>query len=163
MALLSTIWSVYAAWTFYKAVEYGVDVCLLATVLVMATKSEEWKKFTDWTWILFGIMLVNVWLGCIWDPLDALAKGGIYGQATIVISSVMAIIVSGFWQTLYLYVQRGQGANAFDSLSGRIEWWEVALDKFSNYPFTGLGMWAAARFGVLAKIGYTSTATIHSV
>src|SRR5437660_7941593 len=252
MALFSTIWSVYAAWTFYKAVEYGVDVCLLAAVLVMATRSEEWKKFTDWTWILFGIMLVNVWVGCIWDPLDALAKGGIYGQAgigelgvwlqgvfpdvssnqigeyaacltalalcrllpmnrkrenmawymfvflfgfvtvifaqtrsalggfciavfliyllssrvgqgaTIVISSAMLIIVSGFWETLYLYVQRGQGANAFDSLSGRIEWWEVALEKFSNYPFTGLGMWAAARFGVLAKIGYTSTATIHS-
>jgi O-antigen ligase len=252
MALLSTSWSVYAAWTFYKAVEYGVDVCLLAAVLVMATKSEDWKKFTDWTWILFGIMLVNVWIGCIWDPLDALSKGGIYGQqgigelgvwlqgvfpdvssnqigeyaacltalalcrllpmnrrrentawyifvflfgfvtiifaqtrsalggfciavfliyllsnrvgqgAAIVISSGVAILVSGFWQTLYLYVQRGQGANAFDSLSGRIEWWEVALEKFSNYPFTGLGMWAAARFGVLAKIGYTSTATIHS-
>lgn len=252
MALLSTIWSVYAAWTFYKAVEYGVDVCLLAAVLVMVTKSEDWKKFTDWVWILYGLMLVNVWIGCIWDPVDALAKGGIYGQqgigelgvwlqgvfpdvssnqigeyaacltalalcrllpvnrkrvntawymfvflfgfvtviyaqtrsalggfciavflifllsrriaqgAAIVISSVFVIIVSGFWEVLYLYVQRGQGASQFDSLSGRIEWWQVALEKFSNYPFTGLGMWAAARFGVLAKIGFSSTATIHS-
>ena len=39
---------------------------------------------------------------------------------------------------------------------------EAALRQFANYPFTGLGMWAAARFGVLPKIGYTQTATIHS-
>src|SRR4029077_15837779 len=99
---------------------------------------------------------------CIAVFLIYLLSSRVGQGATIVISSTMLIIVSGFWETLYLYVQRGQGANAFDSLSGRIEWWEVALEKFSNYPFTGLGMWAAARFGVLAKIGYTSTATIHS-
>jgi O-antigen ligase len=49
-----------------------------------------------------------------------------------------------------------------ESFSSRLEWWEVALEKFAMYPFTGLGMWAAARFGVLAKIGFTQTATIHS-
>jgi O-antigen ligase len=48
------------------------------------------------------------------------------------------------------------------SFSGRLEWWEVALQQLANYPFTGLGMWAAARFGVLAKLGFTQTATIHS-
>jgi len=252
MALFSTIWSVYAAWTLYKAIEYGVDVCLLGTILLVVTKSEDFKKFTDWVWILYGVMLVNVWFGCIWDPLDALAKGGIYGQAgigelgvwlqgvfpdvssnqigeyaacitalalcrllplsrkrqntawyiavfifgfvtvifaqtrsalggfciavfliyllsnrvgqgaSIVFASLLAIIVSGFGEVLYLYVERGQSANAMSSLSGRVEWWEVALEKFSNYPLTGLGMWAAARFGVLAKIGFSSTATIHS-
>ena len=30
MTLLSTIWSVYWQWTFYKSIEYGVDVCMLA-------------------------------------------------------------------------------------------------------------------------------------
>jgi O-antigen ligase len=49
-----------------------------------------------------------------------------------------------------------------ESLSGRLEWWQVAMEKFTDYPFTGLGMWAAARFGVLAKLGFTQTATIHS-
>ena len=48
------------------------------------------------------------------------------------------------------------------SFSGRLEWWEVAMHQFLNYPLTGLGMWAAARFGVLAKLGFTQTATIHS-
>ena len=47
-------------------------------------------------------------------------------------------------------------------ISGRLEWWEVALQQFANYPFTGLGMWAAARYGVLAKLGFTQTSSIHS-
>jgi O-antigen ligase len=249
---MSTIWSVYAAWTLYKAIEYGVDVCLLAVTLYVIRDSIDFKRLTDWIWVLYGIMLLNVWAGCLWDPLDALDKAGIYGQqgigelgvwlqgvfpdvssnqigeyaacltalalcrllpisrkrvntawyvfvflfgfvtviyaqtrsalggfciavflifllsnrvqhgAAIVIGSLFAILISGFGEVLYLYVQRGQSANAFDSLSGRVEWWEVALEKFSNYPLTGLGMWAAARFGVLAKIGFTQTATIHS-
>jgi O-antigen ligase len=82
--------------------------------------------------------------------------------ATIVISSCFMIIVTGFYQYLWDYLKRGQSDNQLDSFSSRLEWWEVALEKFAMYPFTGLGMWAAARFGVLAKIGYTQTATIHS-
>jgi hypothetical protein len=39
---------------------------------------------------------------------------------------------------------------------------EAALRQFANYPFTGPGMWAAARFGVLARIGFAQTAAIHS-
>jgi hypothetical protein len=253
MALLSTIWSVYAAWTLYKAIEYGVDVCIFGTIiLLVGTSTEGYKKFLDWTWVLYGVMLLNVWFGCVWDPLDALNKAGIYGQqgigelgvwlqgvfpdvssnqigeyaacltalalcrllpisrkrvntawywfvflfgfitviyaqtrsalggfciavflifllsnrvqhgAAIVISSVFAIIVTGFGETLLLYVERGQSANMMSSFSGRLEWWQAALEKFTDYPLTGLGMWAAARFGVLAKIGFTQTATIHS-
>src|SRR5581483_11105430 len=55
-----------------------------------------------------------------------------------------------------------QSANQLESFSSRLVWWEVALEKFAMYPFTGLGMWAAARFGVLAKLGFTQTASIHS-
>src|SRR4029077_3435307 len=99
---------------------------------------------------------------CIAVFLIFLLSNRVQYRDAIVIGSLVAIIVSGFSEVLSLYVQRGQSANAFDALRGRVEWWEVALEKFSNYPLTGLGMWAAARFGVLAKIGYTSTATIHS-
>ncbi len=72
------------------------------------------------------------------------------------------IIITGFGQFIFDYLKRGQSANEMASFSGRLEWWEVAMRQFANYPFTGLGMWAAARFGVLAKLGFTQTATIHS-
>jgi O-Antigen ligase len=252
MALLSTIWSVYWQWTLYKAVEYGVDVCLFGVVLYLVSKTADYKFFMDWTWVLYGVLLANIWFGCVWDPNDALMKGGLYGVqgigglgvwlqgvfpdvssnqlaeyaaciaviglcrllpmnrkrenvawysfvflfgfvtmifgqtrsavggfciavflifllssrvaqgAAIVISSCFMIIVTGFYQYLWEYLKRGQSDNQLDSFSSRLEWWQVALEKFANYPFTGLGMWAAARFGVLAKIGYTQTATIHS-
>lgn len=252
MALMSSMWSVYWEWTLYKAVEYGVDVCLFGTILYVVTSTKEYKRFADWTWVLYGIMLVNIWAGCVWDPNDALMKGGQYGVAgigglgvwlqgvfpdvssnqlaeyaacisvvglcrllpmnrkrknvawywfvflfgfvtmifgqtrsavggfcvavfliyllssritqgaAIVLSSCFLIIVTGFYEYLWDYLKRGQSDNQLESFSSRLEWWEVALQKFANYPFTGLGMWAAARFGVLAKIGYTQTATIHS-
>jgi len=252
MTLLSTIWSVYWQWTFYKAIEYGVDVCMLAVCLYMIKTTEEYKKFFDWTWVLYGVMLLNIWFGCVWDPKDALLKGGLYGVqgigglglwlqgvfpdvssnqiaeyaacvtavalcrllpmnrkrentawylflfvssfvtvifaqtrsavaglgvaifliyllssrvlqgAMIVMSSLVMIIITGFGEYIFDYLKRGQSANQMESFSSRLEWWEVALEKFAMYPFTGLGMWAAARFGVLAKIGFTQTATIHS-
>ncbi|HZQ69645.1 MAG TPA: O-antigen ligase family protein [Terriglobales bacterium] len=252
MTLLSTIWSVYWQWTLYKSIEYGVDVCLLAVILYVVKKSDEYLLFMNWTWALYGVMLLNIWFGCIWDPKDALLKGGIYGVqgigglgvwlqgvfpdvssnqiaeyagcvavialcrllpmnrrrektalysvififgfvtmifaqtrsavagfcvavfliylfssrvgqgAMIVFSGLTLTIVSGFGQYIFDYLKRGQSANQLESFSSRLEWWEVALEKFAMYPFTGLGMWAAARFGVLAKLGFTQTATIHS-
>lgn len=252
IALLSTIWSIYWQWTFYKAIEYGVDVCMLAAALYVVETAADYKKFFDWTWFLYYVMLLNVWFGCIWDPKDALLKGGIFGVqgigglgvwlqgvipdvssnqigeyaacvtmvalcrllpidrkrentslylflfvasfvtvifaqtrsavggvgiavfmvyllssrvlqgAMIVCSSLFMIIITGFGDYIFVYLKRGQSANEMASFSGRLEWWEVAMRQFANYPFTGLGMWAAARFGVLAKLGFTQTATIHS-
>jgi len=252
ITLLSSIWSIFWQWTAYKAIEYGVDVCLLAVALHMTRTTAQFKKFFDWNWFLFGVMLANIWFGCVWDPKDALLKGGafgvqgigglgvwlqgvlpdvssnqlaeyaacvtmvalcrllpmnrkrentswylfvfvgglvtvIFGQtrsavagicvglfliyllssrvlqgAMIVISGVLITIISGFGDYLFVYLKRGQSSNQMESFSGRLEWWEVALEKFAMYPFTGLGMWAAARFGVLAKIGFTQTASVHS-
>lgn len=251
-ALLSTVWSVYWQWTFYKAIEYGVDVCMLAVILIMARTSKDFKRLFDWTWILYAALLLNVWFGCVWDPKDTLLKGGLYGVqgigglgvwlqgvwpdvssnqigeyaacitavalcrllplnrkrenlawnltvfgfgfitvifaqtrsalggfclavfliyllssrvgqgATIVISSLVVTFVSGFGSVVMDYIRRGQSQNQLDSFSSRMEWWQAALEKFELYPLTGLGMWAAARYGVLAKIGLTQTATIHS-
>lgn len=252
MCLLSSIWSVYWQWTFYKAVEYGVDIVMLGVVVYVAKSTEEYFSFWNWTWFLYGIMLLNVWFGAVWDPNDALLKGGAYGEqgigglgvwlqgvfpdvssndlaeyaaclcavalcrllplnrkrentswysflflasfvtlifgqtrsalggfciavflvyllssrvgqgAMIVIGSLMAVIVSGFGDYIFDYLKRGQSANQLESFSSRLEWWEAALRQYAIYPLTGMGMWAAARFGVLAKIGFTNTATIHS-
>jgi hypothetical protein len=252
MALLSSIWSVYWQWTFYKAVEYGVDIVTLAVIVYVIKTTKEFKSFWDWTWVLYGVMLANIWFGAVWDPKDALLKGGAYGEqgigglgvwlqgvfpdvasndlaeyaaclaalalcrllplnrkredtswnmfvfifafttlifgqtrsalggfliavflvyllssrvgqgAAIVISGLIGVIISGFGDYIFEYLKRGQSANQLESFSSRLEWWEAALRQYAIYPLTGMGMWAAARFGVLAKIGFTQTATIHS-
>jgi hypothetical protein len=252
VALTSSLWSVYWLWTFYKAVEYGVDVCCLALVIYMCRSSKDWKRQTDWNWILYGMLLLNVWFGCVWDPADALMKSGRYGVegigglgvwlqgvfpdlssnsigefaacitavavcrllplnrrrvntawyltifvagfitmifaqtrsafggfcvavffiylmsnrvgqgAAICIGGSLAAIGLGWGNVVLDYLKRGQSSSQLDSLSSRVEWWQAALEKFGNYSLTGMGMWAAARFGVLAQIGRAQTATIHS-
>lgn len=252
VALVSCSWSIYWQWTFYKSVEYGVDVCLLAAVVYAVRNTKDYRMFFDWNWVLFGIMLLNVWFGCVWDPGDALLKGGRYGVqgigglgvwlqgvfpdvssnqlseyagciavvalcrllplnrrrentawyvfvflfgfvtmifgqtrsalggfcialfliyllsnrvaqgAAIVIGSIAAVFATGFGEYILDYLKRGQSTSQLESFSSRLNWWEAALHAFMNYPLTGMGMWAAGRFGVLAKIGKTLTSTVHS-
>lgn len=252
VALISSLWSVYPLWTFYKAVEYGVDVCTLATVIYMCRSSRDWKRQTDWNWVIFGLLLLNVWFGCVWAPQDALLKAGRYGVEgigglgvwlqgvfpnlasnsigefaacigalalcrllplnrrrentawylavlmaafiTMIFAQtrsalagfclavffiylmshrvrqglavcgggVVAAMVLGWANPILDYLKRGQTASQLGTLSSRVDWWQAALEKFTNYSLTGMGMWAGARYGVLAKIGRGQTATIHS-
>jgi hypothetical protein len=79
----------------------------------------------------------------------------------IVCFGLFMVILIGFGEYIFVYLKRGQSADEMASFSGRLEWWEVALQQFANYRFTGLGLWAA-RYRVLAKLGFTQTSSIHS-
>jgi O-antigen ligase len=61
-----------------------------------------------------------------------------------------------------LFLQRGQSAEAIESLSGRVDWWEYAWHEFSKHPWTGLGAYAGSRFDVLAGLGANSTSSVHN-
>jgi O-Antigen ligase len=73
---LSTVWSVYPAWTFYKASEYLIDVALLAGILVAVRSLSEWKILYDWTWALLGGLSLTVWIGAAVWPTKAFVAGG---------------------------------------------------------------------------------------
>ena len=75
VGIASTAWSVYPSWTFYKSFEFLLDVSLLAAILVTVQSAKSYKHFFDWTWTLYGLLLVSVWVGVILWPNDAL-----YGQ-----------------------------------------------------------------------------------
>ena len=72
---VSTLWSVYPEWTLYKSAEYLLDVVVLATVLVAVRSTEGFKKLFDWTWILYGVVVLMVWMGAVIDPGDAFLPG----------------------------------------------------------------------------------------
>lgn len=252
-AMVSSLWSVYWQWTFYKSCEYAVDVGLLAAVVLLIQDEDTFKVLFDWTWIWYGLLLLTAWAGVLYDPAAALSKNFEYGEqgigligvqliglfpdlasnsigefaaviaavalarllpidrtkryeriwyswlflaafatmfvaqtrsalagfcfavfliflfsrrvlhgALIVISSAFLIIVTGAGELILEYLERGQTQTQMMSLSSRLSWWSVAFAKFEDYPLTGLGMWAAGRFGVLAKLGMKMTATMHS-
>ena len=76
IALASTLWSVYPAWTLYKSCEFLVDVVLLAAVLASVQSTVAFKSLFDWTWVLFGGLLATVWAGAVLAPGTAFVSGG---------------------------------------------------------------------------------------
>jgi O-antigen ligase len=82
--------------------------------------------------------------------------------AVIAISGFLVFLASGFGELTLEYMKRGQSSAQLFSLSSRLSWWAVAWEKFTDHPLTGLGAWAAGRFGVLAKLGHKMTASMHS-
>ena len=77
----STLWSVYPSWTLYKSFEYFVDVCLLAAILATVRSVTKYKTLFDWSWTLYGLVLVSVWLGALVWPKEALLETrGLFGR-----------------------------------------------------------------------------------
>lgn len=65
---ISTVWSVFPAWTLYHSLEYFMDIALLATVLVMVRTADEYKSVMDWIWLVYGAGLLLVWIEAILMP-----------------------------------------------------------------------------------------------
>jgi O-antigen ligase len=58
-------------------------------------------------------------------------------------------------------VQRGATAEVVSGLSGRLTYWEGALQVWHESPLLGQGLLTASRFEVLAKMGSVYTSSIH--
>jgi O-antigen ligase len=76
---ISTAWSVYPLWTFFKASEYLLDVSLIAAIVIAMYCAEDYKIFFDWTWTLFGVELLWVWVQVVLWPQEALEDGRLRG------------------------------------------------------------------------------------
>lgn len=83
-------------------------------------------------------------------------------QGAIIATSGFILFMGSIGDIMIKYMERGENAAQLTSLSSRLSWWAVAWEKFTDHPLTGLGAWAAGRFGVLAKLGHKMTASMHS-
>ncbi len=72
VGVASTAWSVFPSWTLYKSWEYLVDIALLAAILETLDSMDEYRDFFNWTWALYGFLLLSVWLGVVLWPQEAL-------------------------------------------------------------------------------------------
>jgi O-antigen ligase len=76
------------------------------------------------------------------------------------------VVPTGIWiaydygDTLFDIFARNRPQN-LGTLSGRVGWWEVALETWSAHPWTGWGYGAGGRFVALASMGRTSS-SVHS-
>jgi hypothetical protein len=79
---------------------------------------------------------------------------------------IVGAVVVVFWGNVLLeaqpYLLRGETPEGAADLSGRIYWWEQALEVWRESPIVGKGLLSGTRFEVLAQIGADETSTIHS-
>lgn len=84
ICLTTTMWSVYAAWTFYKSVEILFDIGLVAAIIASVNSIDAYSTLLDWTWLLYGAELVSAWLSAVLWPADAFVNGRLEGVFPIV-------------------------------------------------------------------------------
>jgi O-antigen ligase len=84
ICVTTTMWSVYAAWTAYKSIEFLFDVGLLAAILASVDSVETYTTLLDWTWLLYGAELLSAWLSALVWPSDAWVNGRLEGGVPIV-------------------------------------------------------------------------------
>jgi O-antigen ligase len=75
VGILSTAWSVFPAWTFYKSIELLIDVSVLAAALAAAGTVGNLKSLFDWNWLLLAGIQATVWIGAAIWPQEALIRG----------------------------------------------------------------------------------------
>ncbi|HLW60011.1 MAG TPA: O-antigen ligase family protein [bacterium] len=88
--LASVAWSVYPAWTAYKSLEFLTDLALLAAIVATLRSLRGYKTIFDWTWALYGGLLLVVWAGVfVWPSVALEPTRGLLG---ISISGVVPLI-----------------------------------------------------------------------
>jgi O-antigen ligase len=66
-----------------------------------------------------------------------------------------------FQDTIIGALSRNRPGN-FTDFTGRLYWWEAALEAWSAHPWTGWGYGAGGRFVALASIGSGRVSSVHS-
>ncbi|MGH9495917.1 MAG: hypothetical protein ACRD3B_13040, partial [Candidatus Sulfotelmatobacter sp.] len=79
VCLATTAWSVNAAWTAYKSLEFLADVSMMAAIIASADGFFTFENLVDWTLAFYGLSLVGVWCNLpIW-PTEAMDGGRLTG------------------------------------------------------------------------------------
>ncbi len=70
--IVSVLWSMFPAWSLYRAVEYTINVFLIAFITVKLKDFNLWRRFLNFIWIIVLILLLNIWFQSLVFPEKAL-------------------------------------------------------------------------------------------
>ncbi len=99
---------------------------------------------------LLGLPLLLIFANRKWIVA---ALAGI-GTPLLLLTSASTVVTT--------YLRRGQSDEEVQGLTGRMDWWNYAWQQVTFHPWTGLGMYAGGRFGVLARMGRAEAGYMHS-
>ena len=78
------------------------------------------------------------------------------------IMAAMTLLATSAGSDFLEFFRRGQSAEMFASLSGRMDWWNFAWQRFLERPLLGFGAFAGGRFAALAEMGDSLTSSVHN-
>jgi len=69
--IISVVWSDNKLWTSYRSLEFMVIAVLAAYTAAILNDSEGIKKWMNWVWGWYVILILTVWIGAILSPKNA--------------------------------------------------------------------------------------------
>lgn len=66
------------------------------------------------------------------------------------------------WDVVWQSISRSQRAHTLETWSGRLLYWQSALEAWGEHPFTGFGFGAGGRFVALLRLDKTTISSVHS-
>lgn len=148
--------------------EFGAILAIVALVRLWLRPLSPSERL--WYWLVLMASFITL----IISQTRSALGGFLFGLALLVLFSGrtmlrMGILVfgallplTGLAQLLWIFILRGQGPKLFESLSGRMGWWQFGWHEFLKQAWTGYGAYAGARFVVLSQMGWLNTSTIHN-
>jgi len=109
ICIASSVWSVYPTWTLFKSMEYLMGLALLAAILETARSVRDFKSLFNWTWALYGFLLLSVWMGAVLWPQAALHPIGLPKDA------LLGVRLSGVFPA-----QSSEGVGIFAAMIGLV-------------------------------------------
>jgi O-antigen ligase len=74
-------------------------------------------------------------------------------MVTTSLAGLITVLFTNFGYTVASYLLRGQSLTEAESLTGRLDFWQFAMQKISERPWMGYGGYAGGRFVVLPGLG----------
>lgn len=149
--------------------EYSAIIAVVALVRLLPVAGIK-RKMTSWyTWLFIAAFITLVFAQTrsatggflVAVVLIFWLSGRFKHGVAIVLLGATLLLLTGGGSVLIDYMKRGQSAQQIESLTGRIQWWELAWKKYEDAPMTGFGGYAAGRFLVMGTIG-NNIASMHS-
>jgi O-antigen ligase len=147
----------------------GALVAVYAFAQLLRAPAER----STWRWSLVGVVgTVAMVLSSgrqglvIWAVATAILLWRRRPRWLVVFAPVGVVLAltqwSAIWASIWEVAARNQQAGTLATWSGRLTYWDAALQSWFEHPWTGFGFGVGGRFVALRGIGEDSISSLHS-
>lgn len=159
----ATMGSPFAHSNYLSAIGALVGIYSLAMAFEAGARRERNLWMGGFAFGMMGTILASGRQGVVIIVVSAFVLLW-YRRRAIFLTLIGPAAVAGLWlawEPLARMFARGR-PELLTSLTGRVGWWQAALEAWTAHPWTGYGYGAGGRFVALANIGRGRTSHLHS-